>query len=84
MLERAFPSPFQSQTTILYRLGETMPIHLSIYDALGREVRVLASGVQSAGVHRVNFHAEDLPNGVYFYRLTTETSSQSYPVVLTR
>ena len=84
VLNRAYPSPFQRRTTITSRLAEAQRVNLRVYDALGREVRVLDAGVRSAGVHRVSFSAEDLPNGVYFYRLVSEAGTRSHPVVLAR
>lgn len=65
----AYPNPFNPVTTIEYALPEAGPVHLVIYDVLGREVAVLVDGVQAAGRHRVQFEASDLPSGVYLYRL---------------
>ena len=63
------PNPFQNQTTIAYTVPSTGPVRLVIYDVLGREVAVLADGVQAPGRHLVQFEATTIPSGVYFSRL---------------
>ena len=40
-----------------------------LYDLLGREVKVLINEEQDAGYYNIEFIAENLPSGVYFYRL---------------
>ncbi len=39
---------------------------------LGEEVKVLVSELKEAGVHQVNFNAEELSSGMYFYKLETK------------
>ncbi|NQV73715.1 glycoside hydrolase N-terminal domain-containing protein [bacterium] len=56
-------------------------VSLVVYDLMGREVRVLVSGMLTAGRHDASFDASDLPSGTYIYRLTTP--SGSFPNMLT-
>ncbi len=44
-------------------------VRLTVYDVLGREVRLLVDGKKDAGMNGVDFDASGLPSGVYFYRL---------------
>ena len=71
-LEQNYPNPFNPSTTIGFTLRETGHTTLKIYDAIGREVAVLANEVLNAGVyhHRI-FYAGRLASGVYFARLTS-------------
>jgi hypothetical protein len=68
-LEQNFPNPFNPETTIPYILPERSQISLRIFDILGREVAVLASGLQDAGSYVARWNAQDMSSGVYFYRL---------------
>jgi hypothetical protein len=68
-----YPNPFNPSTVISYQLLENSFITLSVFDALGREVRVLENGLKSAGSYSFTFDASSLSNGVYFYRLETAT-----------
>ncbi|HYE95264.1 MAG TPA: CHRD domain-containing protein [Rubricoccaceae bacterium] len=68
-LAAAYPNPFNPTTTLRYTTAEAGPARLAVYDALGREVRVLLDGPQAAGTFTVAFDAADLPSGLYFVRL---------------
>jgi hypothetical protein len=59
-------------------------LRLTVYDVLGREVRVLVEGRQGAGVHTVQFDGSGLSSGVYFVRLQTEAGVTVRRVVLER
>ncbi len=71
-LQQNFPNPFNPVTQIGYTLLESMRVRLTVYDMLGREVAVLVDGLQSAGAHEIPFNAQNLPSGLYMYRLTTQ------------
>ncbi|MGB9856269.1 MAG: T9SS type A sorting domain-containing protein, partial [Caldisericum exile] len=55
-------------------------VTLKVFDVLGREVATLVDGEMDSGKHSVVFNAKDLPSGVYFYRLTTPTFSETKPM----
>ncbi len=83
-LDPAYPSPFGGQTTLTYRLTETSAVRLIVFDALGREVALLADHVATRGSHAVRFDGSDLPNGIYYYRLESEFEAQTKSMVLVR
>lgn len=68
-LAQNYPNPFNPSTSISYGLPESGPATLTVIDALGRELAVLASGSQMAGHHTVEWNASGVPSGVYFARL---------------
>ena len=63
-----FPNPFTNWTTIRFS-SEREWAKLSIYDAMGNELRVLTNQRMDAGEHQIRFDAGDLPAGNYYYRL---------------
>lgn len=71
------PNPSRGATTIEYRLPQAGSVRLSVYDVLGRERVVLASGAQGAGPHRVSLQPGQLPAGVYVVRLETGTATEA-------
>ena len=70
-LDQNYPNPFNPVTNIQFALPENTTASVVIYDMLGRQVKVLASGSFSAGVHTVQFDGSQLASGIYFYRLQT-------------
>ncbi len=67
-----YPNPFKDNTTIEYDLPRVMNVHLALYDASGRLVKLLANGTMNAGVYHSTVKQNDLPQGIYFLRFTTE------------
>jgi hypothetical protein len=74
-LAQNYPNPFNPATTIEFTLDRTQRIRLAVYDLLGREVAVLADGVETAGSYRATFDASNLASGLYLYQLRTESGS---------
>ena len=44
-------------------------VELSIYNLVGQKVATLVSEKQKAGNHEVEFKAQNLSSGIYFYRI---------------
>ena len=64
-----YPNPFNPSTTISFELTAPDFIRLSVYSMLGQPVAVLTEGQYSAGWHNIAFDADQLPSGMYYYRL---------------
>ncbi|MFN8547144.1 MAG: T9SS type A sorting domain-containing protein, partial [Candidatus Eisenbacteria bacterium] len=78
------PNPFRRGTVITYQLRDPGPVTLELEDVTGRRVKNLYSGEQSAGTHTFELTSEDLPSGVYYYRLTQGRVSQRHACVVLR
>ncbi|MBU0510058.1 choice-of-anchor D domain-containing protein [bacterium] len=68
-LVQNYPNPFNPTTTISFSLPHQSRAYLSVFDALGREVRVLADENFAPGEHHLLFDGSDLPSGIYFAQL---------------
>ena len=72
-LNQNYPNPFNPRTVISWYAGATpmSPVHveLSVYNILGQNVATLISGKQKAGFYTVEWDAQGMASGVYFYRL---------------
>ena len=90
LLEQNYPNPFNSVTSIKFKVASTSPylllrgtpVSLKVYNLLGREVAVLVNGYLQLGTYQVNFNAENLTSGIYFYRLETDSFSETKKLVL--
>ncbi|MFA4839399.1 MAG: carboxypeptidase regulatory-like domain-containing protein [Bacteroidales bacterium] len=76
-LEQNYPNPFNPTTTIRFALLKREHVTLRVFDVLGREVATLVNKELNPGEHSVVYDARRLSSGVYFYRLTTPTFSQT-------
>ncbi len=71
-LEQNYPNPFNPTTTIEFTLATPSAVSLTIYDLTGREVASLFDNDQlEEGFHAVDFDANNLSTGIYFYRILT-------------
>ncbi len=71
-LYQNYPNPFNPKTIINYELRINNFVELKVYDIAGREVATLVNDIMPAGKHEVEFNAEDLSSGVYFYSLNVD------------
>ncbi len=70
-LEQNYPNPFNPSTIIQYSIPTSSFVQLTIYDVLGNEAATLVNEEKPAGTYEVNFSAEDLSSGIYFYQLSS-------------
>jgi hypothetical protein len=81
---RVHPNPFAGVTVIEYEMARRGQVRLTVVDALGREVAVLADGMREAGSYAETFDGDGLPNGAYFYRLSVDGVTTGGAMVLAR
>jgi hypothetical protein len=81
-LHQNYPNPFNASTTIVYDVSEAGHVSLAIFDVLGRQVKALVDGEQSAGRYPVSFDASSLSSGIYFYRLQVKGYSDMKKMVV--
>lgn len=83
-LEQNYPNPFNPSTTIRYGLRNRTHVLLSIFNTLGQQVAILQNGEQDTGYHEVKFDAQNLPSGVYFYRIQAGNYTETKRLLLLR
>lgn len=79
-LEQNYPNPFNPSTSINYSLPEDAFVTVKVYDALGREVKTLISGHQTAESYRIVWNGTDasgrsVASGMYLYRIVATNAS---------
>jgi uncharacterized lipoprotein YddW (UPF0748 family) len=77
VLYQNYPNPFNPVTVISFHLPAAQNVTLSVYDMLGREVRVLIHGMLGAGNHHAQFDGSGLASGIYIYRIAAGERTES-------
>jgi photosystem II stability/assembly factor-like uncharacterized protein len=79
-----FPNPLSSITTIQYELPKDAFVSLAIFNSTGQRIDNLVNSRQLRGKHEVRWNAENLPSGIYFYRISTYNQSTTGKLVIIR
>ncbi len=79
-----YPNPFNPGTTLSFVIGHVSLVSLKVYDVLGREVAMLVHEVKNPGAYTLQFDASDLASGVYYYRMTSGSFSETKKMLLVR
>jgi len=83
-LNQNYPNPFNPSTTINYEIKNSAAVKLIVYDSKGNEVETLVNENQSAGTYSVVFNAAKLSSGVYYYKLESESFSETKKMLLVK
>jgi photosystem II stability/assembly factor-like uncharacterized protein len=87
LLEQNFPNPFNPVTKIRFQIPASVEatrrvVSLRIYDVLGKEIAVLVNQNLKPGIYEIEWNAENIPSGVYFYSLITNEFTQTKKMVV--
>jgi len=77
-----FPNPFKESTTIAYRVKESQPVTLTVWNVSGKRVATLAEGMHEPGYYERTFTARNLPSAPLFVRLESTQGVQSDRMVV--
>jgi len=91
-LYQNYPNPFNPTTKIKFDIPTPLSfphapsgnplIRLKIYDILGKEIATLVKESLQPGSYEVTFDGNNLPSGIYFYKLETNNFVQTKKLIL--
>ncbi len=75
-----YPNPFGQQVSVRFSVEEASVVQIEVFDAIGRRISVLASGLVSSGQQEfvwkgTDESGKDLPAGLYHLRVTINGSA---------
>ena len=82
LLKQNYPNPFNPSTQIHYALPEATHLTLEVFNSVGQKVMELVNGQKSAGWHSATFDASGLLSGVYLYKLTAPSFTETKKMLL--
>jgi hypothetical protein len=72
-IQQNYPNPFNPTTTIEFSLAQPSLVTMKVYNMLGQEVATLVDNEElDNGAQQVEFDANNLTSGVYFYKLVAQ------------
>ncbi len=81
-LLHVYPNPTRKECNIRYTLSNNCSMNLSLYDVTGRLIKNIINDTQNAGVYHTKCSMTDLPQGIYFVRLSTDDYSAIKKAIL--
>lgn len=81
-LMQNYPNPFNSSTIIRWNMKKNNNVIIKIYNLLGEEAAVILNEERPAGIHEVRFESNNLPGGIYFYRIAAGDFSAVRKMIL--
>ncbi len=77
-----YPNPFNPSTKISFVIPQRSSVSLKVYNITGTEIATLVNEVKDPGAYSINFNAEKLSSGVYFYKITAGKFSSVRKMIL--
>lgn len=84
MLYQNYPNPFNPSTKIKFQIPENTFASLKIYDVSGKEISTVVNENLQRGEYEYQWNASNFPSGVYFYRLETDSFTQTRKLILVK
>ena len=66
---KIYPNPFSSATTLEYTLEKASTVTIQIFNNQGQLVEKIIRQPQPKGQHQIQWNAEGLPAGIYYFRI---------------
>jgi len=82
-IDQNYPNPFNPNTIIKYALPEISNVQISVFNILGQKVKELVNETEGDGYYKINFNANGLSSGLYFYKISAHslTSKKQFDAV---
>ncbi len=81
-LYQNYPNPFNPVTTIKVDIARESDVSIELYDILGNKIRGLIKKNLHPGSYEISLDAENLPSGIYIYRMTSDAYTESKKMIL--
>ena len=77
-----YPNPFNGDATLAYSIPENGTVKIKVYNAIGELVSILVDESQISGKHSVDYFSQNLPAGMYTFKLEFTGSGKSKCLML--
>jgi hypothetical protein len=67
-----FPNPFNTLTYIKLHIDKSSFVKISVFNTLGNEIITLTQEILPDGDHFIEFDGQNLPGGIYYYKILAD------------
>jgi photosystem II stability/assembly factor-like uncharacterized protein len=82
LLYQNYPNPFNPNTNIQFNISNSTFTKLTIYDVTGGVITILVNEELRPGVYEVDWDASNKASGIYYYKLETQSFTETKRMVL--
>jgi hypothetical protein len=83
-LNQNYPNPFNPSTQIKFTLPKSSNVKIEVFNSLGQKIRVVLNQKINAGANTIKFNADNLPSGIYYYRIKSDSFISVKKMLLVR
>ncbi|MBS1515974.1 MAG: T9SS type A sorting domain-containing protein [Bacteroidetes bacterium] len=83
-LSQNYPNPFNPTTKVKFDIPKLSDVNITIFDAVGREVKNISQNNLSAGSYEYVFSGENLSSGIYYFKLQAGEFSKTVKMLLVK
>ncbi|MEP2510150.1 MAG: T9SS type A sorting domain-containing protein, partial [Reichenbachiella sp.] len=77
-----YPNPFNNEVSLTFTLREEQKVSLSVYNQMGAKVvDLVQDNSLSLGSHKITWNSEQMPSGLYLFRLGIGNEATTYRIV---
>lgn len=78
------PNPFTDATDIPFVVNTDAHVKIKIYTVAGEQVTTIVDGQYAAGSYKQTWNSNQLPAGVYLYKIETESFTETKEMILVK
>ncbi|MCB0747484.1 MAG: T9SS type A sorting domain-containing protein, partial [Ignavibacteriae bacterium] len=81
-LSQNYPNPFNPSTTIKFSIPQNEFVSITLYNSVGEKTADILKANKLTGNHEVEFNANHLASGIYYYTLTAGNYIETKKMIL--
>ena len=78
---KVYPNPLEGQATVEINSAKADQYQITLYNALGEQVRSIYNGSLEAGTQQIQWSTDDLTKGIYVLRIENQGQVQTIKLV---
>jgi len=79
-----YPNPFNPMTRIKFNITKASNVNITVFDVLGRHITTLVNEKLNAGTYETDWNANNMPGGVYFYKIESDEFTETKKMILVK